>query len=84
MRSPSDQQSEWYVIESYLYQFAQGTKVLYSDYCKYPEDPSENIPFVKVGFADVRSGRLVSIPNQDSRPGLGVIADFQNETLLLG
>ncbi len=84
MRSSSDQQSEWYVVESHLYQFAQGTRVLYSDYCKYPEDPALKIPFVKVGFAGVRNGRLVAIPNQSSRPGLGIIADFQNETILLG
>ena len=83
MRSSSDQQSKWYVVESYLRKFAQGTMVLYSDYCKYPEHPDQNIPFVRVGFMGVRSGRLVAIPNQ-SRPGLGVISDFESETILLG
>lgn len=84
LRSSSDRQSQWYVVESHLYSFAQGPKVLYSDYCKYPKNPTtKNIPFVKVGFAGVRNGRLVAIPTQSSRPGLGIITDYQNETILL-
>jgi hypothetical protein len=89
-KSPSDTLSEWYVIESHLRSFAEGPKVLYSDYCEYPVEPKglnagTNAPFVKVGIAGVHSGRLVSIPNPSPLGSdLGILHSFRNETLLLG
>ena len=83
MPSPSDRQSEWYVVESRLYNFSQGTKVLYSDYCD-PKYPTDQDPWVTVGFAGVRGGRLVAIPEQSSGPGLGIIPDYQSDTIVLG
>jgi FtsH-binding integral membrane protein len=86
----ADTQTEWYVEQSYLRQFAQGAKVLYSDYCRHPKEPKnpnapEVDPFINVGIDGIRGGRLVNIPNQNPiGSDLGILHSFRNETLLLG
>jgi hypothetical protein len=80
--SPSFQQFEWYIVQSHVRAFAQGAVVLYSHYCKDPTD--QNITIVKVGFVGVRGRRFVAIPDRSAGPGLGIIADYQSETILLG
>lgn len=80
----SDTQKEWYIAESHLRYFAEGAKVLYSDYCEYPTAPATS-PTIGVGIDGVRGGRLVRIPNQSpAGSDLGILQSVRNETIILG
>lgn len=89
-RLPSDVQTEWYIVESPLRSFAQGPKVVYSDYCEYPREPANPaeprvVPFINVGIASIRGQQLVPIPDQSTvRSDLGILYSYRNETLVLG
>lgn len=79
---PQGWRSEWYIHESALRRFTEGTQVLYSDWCYSRVDP---IPHIDAGIAGLRSGRLVFNPYQSpSGSDLGILHSFRDETLLLG
>ena len=86
---PPDTRYEWYINQSHLRQFAQGDKVLHSDYCRYPDEPKNPKaprfgPFISVGITGIHGGQLVPIPDQSPvGSDLGIIESNRDETLLL-
>lgn len=73
---PLGTQSEWYISQSSLRRFTDGTQVLWSDWC-----PSSVSPYTEVGIAGIRGGRLVSVPSIYS---YSVRNTSRYDTLLLG
>jgi FtsH-binding integral membrane protein len=86
---PPDARYEWYINQSHLRQFAQGDKVLHSNYCRYPDEPKNPEapkigPYVSVGITGIHGGQLVPIPDQSPvESDLGIIESNRDETLLI-
>jgi hypothetical protein len=82
MRScPQDYQTVWYVQESALRRFTQGTQVVYTDWCDGAKDPTA---FIDAGVAGLRGNHMVyggypTFVGSD----LGILHSIRNETLLL-
>lgn len=78
---PQDYRTEWYLQESALRRFTQGTQVVYADWCDGARDSTA---FIDAGIAGLRGNGLVyggypSFAGSD----LGILHSIRNETLLL-
>jgi hypothetical protein len=84
VRNNLDTQKEWYIAESHVHYFTRGAMVVYSDYCEYPT-ASATAPYIHVGIAGVRGGKLVSIPDQSPvGSDLGILQSVRTEMIILG